>query len=217
MRWLLWSGVAIVVACLTAQARAEDIIDVLRSSQQKRLDSFSPAADSARALRVRASFEFLRGSLGPALPAVELRVIDGDTVAETLHGHIVVANEKLGGLPEGERLFVLAHELGHVINHHWLNMGLLYQRWVPGAVTPDTTDPVSEPLSREASALAHRQEFEADAFALRVLRHIGHGSDEAMSAFLHLGMTQATATHPATQKRVAALRAAALEPMDAAE
>ena len=114
MRWVLWSGIAVVVACMAGRAQAEDIVDVLRSSQQQRLDSFPMAEDGARSARIRASFQLLRATLGPELPAVELRVISGETVAETLHGHIIVANEKLGDLPEGERLFILAHELGHV-------------------------------------------------------------------------------------------------------
>lgn len=214
MRWVLWSGIAVVVACMAGRAQAEDIVDVLRSSQQQRLDSFPMAEDGARSARIRASFQLLRATLGSELPAVELRVISGETVAETLHGHIIVANEKLGDLPEGERLFILAHELGHVVSRHWLAMGLLYLRWVPGAVTPSTTDPVSGPMSREASALAHRQELDADAFAVGLLRRVGHGSDDAFATFLHLGMMQDTATHPGTRKRVAALRAATMDAKD---
>jgi Zn-dependent protease with chaperone function len=146
--------------------------------------------------------------------AVDLHVITGATIAETLHGHIVVANEKLADLTEGERLFVLAHELGHVVNGHWLQMGLVYRRWVPGDVTPDKTEPVAGQLGREASQLAHQQEFEADTFALGMLRRFGRSSDEALSAFMHLGMQQDTATHPGTRKRLASLRAAALATPD---
>ena len=214
MRRLLWSAIAVAAACLAGRAHAEDIVDVLRHSQQQRLDSFAVAEDSARSARIRASFQELQNTLGAELPAVELRVITGDTVAETLHGHIVVANEKLGDLPEGERLFILAHELGHVVSHHWLAMGMLYLRWVPGEVTPDATDPVSGPMSREASALAHRQELDADAYAVRLLRRVWHGSEDAFATFLHLGVMQDTATHPGTGKRVAALRAATLEQKD---
>jgi len=153
-----------------------------------------------------------------AMPAglnVELRVIGGATVAETLHGRIIVAHERLGDLSEGERQFVLAHELGHVIAGHWLQMVNVYRRWVPGAVTQDKTDPVAGPLGREASGLSHRQEFEADAYALRVIRSLGRPSSDAWSAFIALGMTQDTATHPATRKRVAALKADEMAPTGA--
>lgn len=192
-------------------ARAEDIVDVLRRSQQQRLEALSAAdADGARTATVRRSFAALVAA-EPALPPVDLRVITGAVIAETVHGHIVLANESLAELPEDERLFVLAHELGHVMQQHWLQMALVYQKWVPGEVTPEVTDAVAGRLGREASVLAHRQEFEADAFALRLLRRTGHDPAAAFSAFLHLGMTQDTATHPGTRKRVASLRASLQE------
>jgi Zn-dependent protease with chaperone function len=197
-------------ACV-ASAQGQDIVEVLRSSQQKRLDAMMPAADGPRTEAVRASFDALRRVM-PAGLEVELRVVGGPLVAETLHGRIVVANERLGDLNEGERRFVLAHELGHVITGHWMQMANVYRRWVPGAVTPEKTDPVAGPLGREASGLAHRQEFEADLFALHLIRSLGHPSDDARSAFIALGMTQDTATHPGTRKRVAALQAADMAP-----
>lgn len=205
MRWIRW---VFLVLPLAGPARAEDIVDVLRRSQQLRLD-MQPAADPAspRAEAVRRSFAALVAA-EPGLPPVDLHVIRGPVIAETLHGHIVLANEMLADLSDGERSFVLAHELGHVMQHHWLQMALVYQKWIPGEVTPDRTDAVAEPLGREASVLAHRQEYEADAFAVQLLKRAGQDPSVAFSAFMHLGMTQDTATHPGTRKRVASLRAA---------
>ena len=213
MRWL---AVTTLVISAAGPVQGQDIVDVLRQSQQQRLDAMPDAAPGPRADRVRSSFELLRHEL-PAGVAVDLRVISGPTIAETLHGHIVVANESLADLPEGERLFVLAHELGHVVQHHWLQMGLVYKHWIPGAVTPDRTDPVAGALGREASMLSHQQEFEADAWGLKLLRRMGRPADDAYSAFMHLGVTQDTATHPATRKRVASLRAAELSSGNDAE
>jgi Zn-dependent protease with chaperone function len=133
-------------------------------------------------------------------------VISGPVTAESLHGHIVIANESLADVAEGERVFILAHELGHVVSGHWLQMGLLYQRWIPGEVIPENTNPIAGSLGREASALAHRQEFEADAFALQALKALGRTPEDAFSTFLHQGVSNDTATHPGTRKRVASLR-----------
>ena len=202
-----WFQLTLLGLALAGPARGEDIVDVLRRSQQLRLDAMVPAPDGPRAAAVRHSFEQLRSSLPSDLP-VDLRVIRGDTLAETLHGHIVVANESLADLPEGARLFVLAHELGHVASRHWLQMGQLYQRWVPGEVTPQTTDPVAGPLGREASGLSHRQEFEADAYAAQVLRTLGRSPQDAFAIFTQTGVQRDTATHPGTRKRMASLRAA---------
>jgi len=156
---------------------------------------------------VRASFDKLCQTLKPE-SEVDLVVIAGPTAAETLHGHTIVANESLADLPEGERIFILAHEIGHVVNDHWRQMGGLYRRWIPGEVTPSQTDPVAGRLGRDASMLAHRHEFEADAYALRALRRLGFEPEVAATAFMRQGMQQDTATHPGTRKRLAALRAA---------
>jgi Zn-dependent protease with chaperone function len=194
-----------------AGARAEDIADVLQRSQQQQLDAL-PAADpgSAKAQALQRSFDALVAAL-PGLPAAELRVVRGPVLAQTLHGRVVVAHESLGALPEAERLFVLAHELGHVMRAHWAQMTRLYQRWVPVDVRPETTGPVAARLGREASMLSHRQEFEADAFALELLRRTGHDPEAALAAFVHLGVSPDTATHPGTRKRVASLRAGLLQ------
>ena len=202
-----------MVLALVASASAwceEDIVDVLRRSQEARLQAQRPAcAESQSAATVRQSFNRLLPALQQA-PVVELRVTRGPVVAETLHGHIVVAHESLSELPESVRLFILAHELGHVTMQHWLQTALLYQKWVPGAVTPAQTEPVAALLGHEASALAHEHEYAADAFAARLLHSIGQADDALPAVFRHVGTTRDTATHPGTRKRIAALRALAM-------
>jgi Zn-dependent protease with chaperone function len=74
-------------------------------------------------------------------------------------------------------------------------------------VRPDTTDPVAGILGRAASELSHRHEYEADAFALRLLRRLGESDDTPVVLFTeHLPMVKATATHPGTHQRLAHLR-----------
>lgn len=204
MRWFL---LTILGTVLTQPAAAEDIVDVLRRSQQLRLEAMPAAAEGPRAELIRRSFDQLRQAL-PADVVAELRVVSAGTLAETIHGRIVVAHESLADLPEGARLFVLAHELGHVASQHWQQMGAVYRHWIPSEVKPETTDPVAGPLGREASATSHRQEYEADAYALQVLRRLGRSPQDAFTAFVQQGMLHDTATHPGTRKRVASLRAA---------
>jgi hypothetical protein len=196
-----------VAAWIATAAQASDIIHVLHESAQRRLNGMTLAADGPRARLVRSSFEQLRQAVAPD-KVVELRVVTGSTVAETLDGRVIVANESLADAPEGVRLFVLAHELGHVQHGHWRQVGDLYKRFVPGEVVPQTTDRVAGPLGRAASDQAHRHEFEADAFALKALRTLGRTPDDAFAAIRHQGMQQDSATHPATRKRLASLREA---------
>ena len=202
-----------IMAALTTPAWSEDIVDVLDRSQRQRLESL-PLSDpqSERARKVQASFERVLKVVG-LREDIELRVIRGETTAETLRGRIIVANESLAELDEGERCFILAHELGHVAMHHWKQLGVLYKRYIPGEVKKETTDPVAGPLGRDASGLSHRHELDADAFSVRLLRHLGHSEQDAYSAFKRLGLTRDTATHPGTRKRMASLRELANSPV----
>lgn len=207
---LLAAGLAWVLTLASPAARAaEDIIDVLRRSQTQRLEALQPAdAASPRASVVQASFDRLVQALPAELP-VALQVVQGGVVAETVHGHIVVASEALAQMPEPMRLFILAHEIGHVALRHWEQTALLYQKWIPGEVRPETTDPVAPALGREASALAHQHEYAADGFAARLLLGLGVQHSDLVRMFQTLGTPFDTATHPGSRKRLAALRAVA--------
>lgn len=208
MRWLL----LFFLAAAGPSAWCESITEVLARSQQQRLEANTEADPQAPATRtVRQSFDALlkHVSHGGALPACELRVVTGPALAETLHGRVIVVNQSLANLTEGERLFILGHELGHVLQGHWPQMTKVYQTWIPGEVVKEKTDAVAGRMGREASALAYQHELEADNFGLRVLRELGYPPQQAFSAFVSLGMQHDSPTHPGTRKRLASLRAAA--------
>jgi Zn-dependent protease with chaperone function len=204
MRRIVWSLLGLALA---ASAPAHDIEGVLLRSQQVRLQTLPLAEPGPRADLVRQSFERLRRSLG-LQAEVELRVVTGPVLAEAMLGSLIVANETLADAPEGARLFILAHELGHIAANDWSAMNRLYVRWIPDEVVPEKTDPVAGPMGREASALSHQQELAADAFALRSLRRLGWSTADAIAAFMAMGQahTYDTATHPSTRKRLANLR-----------
>lgn len=204
-----WMFGLLMMFSLAGHSWAGDGIEsVLERSHAERLAKFEPAAESdPRVAVLRSSFARLMAGVSPSVVA-ELRVVTGPIVAETLNGRVILANAVLADWPEGERLFVLAHELGHIEHEHWSRMGLLFRQYIPGAVVPSNTDPVAVALGREASALSYEQELEADAYGLRALEKMGHGFDAALGAFLHHGVQLDTATHPGTRKRVAHLRLA---------
>ena len=201
--WIL--GLAML--CASTTARCEDITEVLYRSQEQRLQSLQTVSpDDARAQTIRRSFERLLTLLEPR-GDVELRVVSGDIIAaETLHGHIVLAQVDLADFPEGERLFILAHEIGHIVRGHWSQMGMVYLKHIPGALEQEPSAAVSSQLATDASALSHRQEFEADAYGVHALRRLGYTDEDALAAFLRLGTRGDTPTHPGTRKRVANLR-----------
>lgn len=199
---ILLASLALLAA---APAWCNDIVEVLERSQTMRMQALPPAApDSVRAARVHASFE----RLAMALPGrVELRIVGGGVYAEAMLGNVIVASEALADMPEGERLFILAHELGHIALGHWDELCALYRRHIPGEVRPETTDPVADALGAEAHEQAHRQEFAADAYGYRVIFQLGFRMDTAYAVMLRAPEPGDTATHPSTRRRLAQFRA----------
>ena len=202
-------GFCLLLGC-AAVAQAEGIVDVLQRSQAARLAQRGAAnAQSDAAGRVRTSFLRLAAHLPPALQGQppELVLVAGPLFAEAVFGrHAVVVSESVGDLPEGERLLMLAHELGHVTLGHWAGLSGLYLQHIPGEVRPETTDPVAGVLGPQVHALSHRQEFEADAFGFTLVRRLGYGVDNAFGLLTRNGVQLDSATHPATRRRLARLR-----------
>jgi len=194
----------LILSLLAAPAWPEDIASVLERSQAGRLDTLAPST-APGALALQQSFDRLLKELHPAMPA-ELKVVDVGVIAETLRGRTIVLNAALGDLPEVCRLFLLAHELGHIQAGHWAQRIALYRRYIPGEVVQEQTDAIAPQLGREASMQAHQQEFDADAYAMRTMLDMGYTRDELLDMFMHLGNYGQTATHPSSAKRMAQLR-----------
>jgi len=188
-------------------AQAEDIAQVLQRSQQWRLQQRpGPDPKSAASARVRTSFERLK-QLDPRAADVQLKIVGGDLFAEAVFGErTLVASEAAGDLPEGERLLMLAHEMGHLMLGHWGGLSALYRSHIPGEVRPDTTDPVARKLSVDAQTLSHRQEFEADSYGFALVHKMGFGLDNAFGLLTRQGLQFDTPTHPGTRRRLAQLR-----------
>jgi Zn-dependent protease with chaperone function len=204
MRWL-W--IVLMGACLHATA-AESIEQVLDRSQMMRMAQ-RPGADarSPAALRVRYSLQRLAALSGTEAPTVELVLLGGDLFAEALLDRPGIAvSEAVGDLPEGERLLLLAHELGHVRLAHARALKALYRTHIPGEVRPETTNNVSAMLGQQAHALSHRHELEADAYGYALVRTLGFGIDNAFALLTRQGMQVDSATHPGTRRRIAQLR-----------
>lgn len=205
MRSLLFT---LLTACSAPAWCADDILAVLQHSQQMQLDALTEAQvdeSDPRVQLVRQSFDRVVQAVdGPV--DVRLIVIRGPLLAVCLMGRVVAANVSLADLTEHERSFVLAHEVGHAMHHHWTALGQLYKQYIPGEVVQAQTDAVAGVLGREASELSYQHEYEADAFALRVIRRLGDPEDTPIQLFQHLPMVKATSTHPGTHQRVAHLR-----------
>ena len=202
-----WWWIVLMAACMHANA-AESIEQVLDRSQMMRVAQRPPAEmQSAAVQRVRQSLLRLTTLAGADAPPVELLLVGGDLFAEALLDRAGMAvSQAVGDLPEGERLLLLAHELGHVRLAHARALKALYRTHIPGEVRPETTDSVSAALGREAHALSHRHEHEADAYGYALVRSLGFGIDNAFALLTRQGMQHDSATHPGTRRRLAQLR-----------
>jgi Peptidase family M48 len=199
-------GVLLIALCAGSPAWCEDIAQVLQRSQQARLDTLPEVApETPGAAALRDSFERLQHSL-PAAGQAQLRVVATGALTETLRGNVVVMNIALSEPPEICRLFLIAHELGHVTLGHWGQRIALYRQFIPGEVVQQQTDAIAPQLGREASMQSHQQEYDADAFAMRTLLDMGYSRDELLEMFFRLGQHTATATHPSSGKRLAQVR-----------
>ena len=200
----------LLVACSSLPAVALDMDAAFAQSRLQRVHdvSLQAVADSPKATVVRAAFARVRGSLDAEL-SVGVLVVGGPIVAEALTDHIVAANESLADLPEGERAFVLAHELGHVVQSHWSKRALLFREHHPDETATGQADLAADRLVAEASVLAHRQELDADAFALHIVRRLGYDFETALAVFERQGAQPDTATHPGSLRRIAHLRSLA--------
>ncbi len=202
---LALGGVARAAEPVPASA-PETIAQVLDRSARQRLAEFERhRVDAAHSAPIQADLERIFRQLARR-PDIELLVVDGPFHAEMLAGRVLVVGASLAALPEGERLFILSHEIGHAAMSHWGELGELYTRLIPGEVRQDLTDAVAPQLGREASALVHGHEYAADAYAWQILRSLGFGMDSVMAALQVVPGMGDTPTHPATRKRYARLR-----------
>jgi Peptidase family M48 len=195
---------------LTTPARAERITEVLERSHQQRLDTLrTQSVTDARFQRLKGDFDELLVWLGPQLPASaarpELVVVLSPVLAETLLGHVVVAHAGMATAARQERLFFLAHELAHVALGHWPAMQAMYRTHLPGELSPQAAQSAARGIDFDATVLSHQQEFEADRYALKLLRQHGLGLVAATEALLRFPTIGDSPTHPSTRKRLANL------------
>jgi Zn-dependent protease with chaperone function len=189
----------------SSAAWSEDIISVLERSAMQRMAA-QTAVDHAspQAKLIKATFDQLNEFVHLE-NSVEIKVVTGPLNAEAILGKYIVASEVLAELPESERTFLLAHEMGHVTLGHWSQLTQLYIKHIPGEVTSEATSSVEKVLGIEAHQQAYRQEFEADAFAFKLIKKMGIGLDSAIATLMR-NPSLGDASHPSMHKRILQLR-----------
>lgn len=177
MRFIL----AIVIAVAALAAKADDRLHI--EEQMYLLTLPVAAADDPAVEVLRRDFDLMRGDT-----STELRVITGPVFAQAIFGRVIALNTRIASMPSGERLFIIAHEIAHVVHRD-------YERWRETPWDIDTE-----------SARSWQQELAADAYALRAIKRYGYTLETAVAQFMRFGLQQDGPTHPGTRKRIAHLR-----------
>lgn len=140
----------------------------------------------------------------PTAAGVRFDVLDCRADGFVHRGERIVISARLAQRPKAQRFFIMAHELGHLSLRHHAAMA----RFVADAVgrTADESaagaviDAGLTPLSRQA-------EFDADAYAAKLMRDSGLDPEDAARLFDGIGPGQDNRTHPSPARRARAIRA----------
>lgn len=135
----------------------------------------------------------------PAAADVRFEVQDCVMDGQLYNGTTIVLSARLARLPQAQRFFIIAHEYGHHQLDHQTVMGGLLAR-IAGHRRDEAT------AAPGVTELAHRTEFEADAYAVRLMHGNGMDPEDAAQLFDSLGTGKDNATHPAFSRRAQAIR-----------
>jgi predicted metal-dependent peptidase len=138
---------------------------------------------------------------------VGLHITSNGEGGEAVLGQIVMVNEALAALPEDEREFEIAHEIGHIDLKHLDRMIDIFRHYV-GTITDDhliarTLNAHIDELSPELQGL----EFEADAYGQALLQRIPGAVEGGIHTFQRNVFRRGDYSHPASRERMLKLQA----------
>lgn len=117
----------------------------------------------------------------------------------------VVIDLHIAAMPRDVRYFIMAHELGHLVGNDWDSLRKVATDISPSGIVADSDFNRFMVMLKIAS---HNFEFAADKYAAQVLSKLGVNAISALdNLFFKLGHQEDSITHPASEIRLAKLRA----------
>jgi Zn-dependent protease with chaperone function len=194
--------VAVGIAILSSMASANPVVNGLQAEDASRVCPAAPPSPETRVLR--RDVAGILEAAGMVKDAVKVLIGDcGGYASAATTMNTIVISPALAELPRSERLFVLAHEVGHLANNdvqQWTALGEQFE----SAAFSDAD------VTNMMSSLSRKMEQDADAFSARALHKMEVNAENAATAFfsrMHLLKSAGTASHPAAQSRVVAIAA----------
>jgi len=187
-------------------ALAMDIGDGIRTGDRVRLEKATPSADAEAVRIITESFQAALAARGPGIP-VTLHITHDGLGGEAALGNVVLVNDALAALPEDERVFEIAHELGHIDLGHFERMIALFQQYVGDSKDDHfiarTLNAHADDLSPALQAL----EYEADAYGQALVSKVPGALDGGMHTFQRNVFRRGDFSHPSSRERLLKLEA----------
>lgn len=191
---------AIAIAFIANFAAANPMVAALKAEDESRLCPASDVSKETRLLKREANY--VLETMGLPKDSITVLVAKcGDYAVAATSLNTIIISPSLADLTRGERLFLLAHEIGHLANGDVKRILALGEELAASAEALANVGTLMATLSRE-------NETAADAFAAKFMRKVDLNAEHAASAFFaRMGLLQlpGTASHPAAQTRVAAI------------
>jgi hypothetical protein len=186
--------------CAVAQARPSDqLVHALKAdfSSLKEVP-----ADSEKAMLLQSEFAQLLQAMQLRTP-IKLMVVREVEVAKAYPGRVIAVHEDVGTLSQSQRVFVLTHELAHVLQDHFT----AYYSFLDAQSHTEQDEFTGEEAAvlRGFQTVSHNAEFSADDFAKKVVLALGLSIDDAIGLLRSYRDAEASLTHPAPAARVARL------------
>lgn len=199
MQWLLEGALArrlrILVAIVLACGAASCAQLPGSAGPQVHRGCCAVPADHPELLAVERDIAAFLG--GVKAGSVRFEVQDCPMDGQVADDRTIILSVGLARLSPSQRYFIMAHEFGHLSLGH---------QAPSGNVLASMLDRRSTGAAGATAERAHRLEFEADAFAVRMMRANGVDPQEAVRMFDTLGAGEDSSTHPAFARRAKALR-----------
>lgn len=183
---------------LSAQfASASPLYDAMHDQNKRRI---CPSTDTPVETRLlQGDVAAILSVIGLAPDSFSVVVADCGNLATTVMTlNAVVVSPKLATFPREERLFVIAHELGHIANKDARQWALLGDRLVTSGADEKT-------YLSSITKLSLGVELRADEFAARALVMLGldpRASATAAFKRMHVMDEPDNSSHPATKRRL---------------
>lgn len=197
--------ISVALATAALSAHALDIVDALNRGQQVQLSQCESVAEDAPEVAVlRDSFSKLQDARHADTP-VTLVVAKCSFGIQVLGGKVIV-HPAVAHWNEGERLFVLAHELGHIEHGDWHSFTHVHQEAIPADMSDEQVGLTMRRMAPKMRELMYGFEYNADEYALELLSKMGRDAlAEGREAIARVPTPSGSPTHPGTAQRIARL------------